>query len=387
MAIFFSTQDWRSRLLKPKLLFVVTEDWYFVSHRLPHAIAALEAGFDVVVATRISTHENTIREAGIRVIRLELSRRGGRPLKEIYQLISLFRIECPDLLHLVALKPVVYGGLAAWLAGLSRGVYAIAGLGGFASSRGLRAIVSRLILKLLLKFLMLRKGWRTIVQNPDDRDFLVRGGVSCDRIRLIRGAGVDVSRFHPLGTATQNESPTIIFAARMLWNKGAGEFVAAARQLQAIGVKSRFVLVGAPDLHNPGSVPEHTIREWVADGVVEWWGHRADMADIYQHAHIACLPSAYGEGVPKTLLEAAACGLPIVTTNAPGCREVVTDGFNGYLVPPKDVNALAGALLQLIHDPVLRAKQGKASRRLAEAEFRIENICRQTLEIYRELMT
>jgi glycosyltransferase involved in cell wall biosynthesis len=368
-----------------KLLFVVTEDWYFVSHRLPLAVAAQAAGFDVAVATREGRHADVIRSAGIRLIPFSLSRRGGNPLREVIALWRLYRREKPDLVHHVALKPVMFGALAAWLARVPAQVNAVAGLGWlFTSSSGVVRLV-RPVLRWMLARLLNRAHSLTIVQNPEDMSLLERSGLSAARLRLIRGAGVDIRIYHPV--APPPEPVCIVLVSRMLWDKGVGEFVEAARRLTEAGVSARFVLVGDPDPANPASVPESTLRSWHGQHGVEWWGRREDMPAVLQAAHIACLPSSYGEGLPKSLLEAAACGLPIVTTDAPGCREVVRDGVNGLLVPVRDAAALAVALKKLIDDAELRCSMGEQSRLRAETEFGLETVIAQTLAVYREVCT
>ncbi|ODU99663.1 MAG: glycosyl transferase family 1 [Thiobacillus sp. SCN 63-57] len=368
---------------KLKLLYLVTEDWYFVSHRLPLAVAAQAAGFDVAVATREGRQADVIRSAGIRLIPFSQSRRSGNPLREVTALWRLYRREQPDLVHHVALKPVMFGTLAVWLARVPAQVNAVAGLGWlFTTSSGIVRLV-RPVLRWMLARLLNRPYCLTIVQNPEDRSLLERSGVPAASLRLIRGAGVNVQVFHPVRPPP--EPVCIVLVSRMLWDKGVGEFVEAARRLTGAGVNARFVLVGNPDPANPASVPESSLRSWHGQNGVEWWGRREDMPAILQAAHIACLPSAYGEGLPKSLLEAAACGLPIVTTDAPGCREVVRDGVNGLLVPVRDVTALAAALGKLIGDPLLRRRMGEQSRLRAESEFAQEAIIAQTLAVYREV--
>jgi glycosyltransferase involved in cell wall biosynthesis len=365
-----------------KLLFVVTEDWYFISHRLPLAVAAQAAGFDVAVATRDGGKAEVIRSAGIRLIPFSLSRRGGNPLREVMALWCLYRRETPDLVHHVALKPVMFGALAAWLARVPAQVNAVAGLGWLFTSSGRVVRLVRPALRWVLARLLNRPHSLTIVQNPEDRALLERSGVSAARLRLIRGAGVDIQFFYPVSPPP--EPVCIVLVARMLWDKGVGEFVEAARRLTEAGVNARFVLVGDPDPANPASVPESTLRSWHGQHGVEWWGRREDMPTVLQAAHIACLPSFYGEGLPKSLLEAAACGLPIVTTDAPGCREIVRDGVNGLLVPVRDAPALAAALGKLIGDAELRRSMGEQSRARAETEFGLETVITQTLAVYRE---
>ena len=366
-----------------KLLFLVTEDWYFVSHRLPLAVAAREAGYEVAVATRIREKAEAIESAGIRVIPFEMDRRSMNPLRELptlFRLWRLYRRERPDIVHLVALKPVLLGGLVARLAGVGGVVAAVAGLGFLFSGEGRAPLVARL-LTWLLPYLI-GEG-RVIAQNPEDAAMLDRCGIPATHIRLIRGAGVDTAWSIPL--PEHHDTPLVVLPARLLRDKGVAEFVAAARLLRQRGVQARFALVGAPDPANPACVSEAELRAWAAEGAVEYWGHREDMREVYAACQVVCLPS-YREGLPKSLLEAAAAGRPIVTTDVPGCREVVRHEDNGLLVPARDVAALADALARLIADPALRARMGQRGRERAVAEFSNERVIGETLEVYRELL-
>lgn len=370
--------------MNPKLLFVVTEDWYFVSHRLPLAVAAQKAGFDVAVATRVGKYGEVIHAAGIRLIPFSLSRKHGNPIREVAALLRLYRRERPDIVHHVALKPIVYGTVAARLARVPAQVNAVAGLGWlFTTTNGLMRLV-RPTARWILAWLLNVQGSLTIVQNPDDRALLIRSHLPESRIRLIRGAGVDTTSFRPVPEPSGDVC--VVLASRMLWAKGLEEFVDAARMLAQEGIRARFVLVGTPDLGNPASVSEATLRAWHGRNGVEWLGWRDDMPAVFRAAHIACLPSYYREGLPKVLLEAAACGLPIVTTNTPGCREVVRDGENGYLVPVRNTQALALALRALINNPALRAEMGRCAREIALAEFSQDYITSEVLTVYGELL-
>lgn len=369
----------------PKLIYFVTEDWYFCSHRLPLAVAVKAAGFDVAVITRVRDDAAKIREAGIRVIPFESERRSLNPIAligAVIRLRRLYREEKPDIVHHVALKPVILGSTAAKLAGLSCVVNAVAGLGWLYSSSSRAAVIVGRPMRQVLKCLL--SHGKTIVQNPDDLAWLVGVGVRGESISLIRGSGVDVQEFRPVRPISGD--PIVVLVARMLWDKGVGEFVEAANRIRQDGGRARFVLVGAPDNANPSAIPEAKLREWADEGAIEWWGKRSDVAEILAGAHIACLPSYYGEGVPKSLLEAAAAGLPIVTTDAPGCREVVLHDENGLLVTPRDVDSLADALMRLIGSPALRERMGRRSRELAMSEFSVDRVISATLGLYREMM-
>lgn len=371
-----------------KILFLVTEDWYFCSHRLPLAREARRKGFDVVVATRVTSHGKQIEDEGFKLIPIRMARSGKNPLKELLSLLELVRIyksERPDIVHLVALKPVVYGGIAARLAGVPRVVAAIAGLGYVFTSRQLKARLLRPVLSTLLRALLNRPNVKVILQNPDDRNLLVAAKVvDQERTVLIRGSGVDLAAFAP--TPEYPDPPVVLLASRMLWDKGVEEFVNAAEILRRRGTEARFILVGDPDSGNPASVPEEQLRSWHKAGVVECWGRRSDMPEVLAQAHVVCLPSAYGEGVPKVLLEAAASGRPIVTTDTPGCREVVRQGENGLLVPVRSPVELADALQRLIENPELRQKMGARGREIAVNEFALGKVVSETINLYGELL-
>jgi glycosyltransferase involved in cell wall biosynthesis len=315
---------------------------------------------------------------------MNLSRRHGNPLRELIGLTRLYFHERPDIVHHVALKPVVYGSIAARFACVPGRVNAVAGLGWlFTSDQGLMRLV-RPVVRWTLARLLDARGSLTIVQNPDDRALLIHAHLPEARLRLIRGAGVDTALFHP---APEPSGPVcIVLAARMLWNKGVEEFVRAAQILTEAGVCARFILVGDPDPGNPASVPVEVLRAWHGRNGVEWRGRRDDMPSVFHAAHIACLPSYYREGLPKVLLEAAACGLPIVATDAPGCREIVRDGENGFLVPVRDAETLAKALRNLIDHPALRAQMGRRGRQIVLEEFSQDRVIADTLAVYQELL-
>ncbi|MFK5854539.1 MAG: glycosyltransferase family 4 protein [Bacteroidota bacterium] len=374
--------------LKKKLLFFVTEDWYFYSHRLPLAIAAKKSGYDVSVVTRIQSHGDKITDAGIKVLPLKLSRRGINPLNElrvIKQLVSIYKKEQPDIVHHVALKPVLYGTVAARLARVSSIVNAMAGLGFIFSSKKIKARVVRPFLMFFFKLLLNNPCSRIILQNADDASLLHKSGVlKKERIALIRGSGVDTNEY--LAQPEADGEPIIILASRLLWDKGVGEFVDASRILQADGVKARFALLGEGDPENPGSISNEQLISWENEGIVEVWGKKTNMPEVFSQVHIVCLPSFYGEGVPKVLIEAASCGKPIVTTNAPGCRDIVRDGVNGLLVPLRDSVAVADALKKLIQSPELRKQMGEKGRALVESDFSLKKVNSETLSLYKELL-
>lgn len=367
------------------LLFFITEDWYFCSHRLPLAQAAIVAGFKVTLITQVHQYGDKIRAAGIHLIPIQINRSGLNPIYElmliakIYQLYNRYH---PDIVHHVAMKPVIYGTIAARLVGISSIVNALAGLGFLFSSHNLLARLLKPLVQIILRW-VLGGNSQVIIQNPDDMQLLCEQiGVSQHQIHLIYGAGVDLSTFTPTSPPIKTlNGPIVLLPARLLWDKGVGEFVQAATILRQRGIAARCILVGAPDISNPAAVSQQQIASWVNAGIIEWWGHCDDMPKIFAKCHIVCLPS-YREGLPKSLVEAAACGRPIVTTDTPGCREVVRDGKNGLLVPVRDVQALVAALAKLIQEPKLCEVYGKVGRQYAESMFSSDAIIQATLAVY-----
>lgn len=375
-----------SESAKSKLLYLVTEDWFFCSHFIERALAAQQAGYEVVVMTHLTGHADKIRERGLRVINFPLDRGSTNPLKElatIWHIYRSYRAEKPDFVHHVALKPVLYGTIAAFLAGVPRIINAPVGMGYIFISSSLKARFLRLPVKLALRFVLNPRGSRVIFENNDDLTMLVEGAyVARNHAVLIRGAGIDLQTYHP--APEQEGTPVVILTARMLWDKGVGEYVEAARRVLAQGYKARFLLVGSPDPLNHAAISEATLRGWQEEGLIEWLGHRDDIPQLLAASHIVCLPS-YREGLPKSLLEALACGKPVVTTDVQGCREVVNDGVNGLLVPVKDSKELARALVSLLESPVRRVEMGRAGRLRAETEFSQERVIAETLAVYRDL--
>jgi glycosyltransferase involved in cell wall biosynthesis len=365
-----------------KILMFANTDWYLYNFRLAHAQALRARGDEVILVSPDGSYTSRIQAMGFRWLPFPLARRSLNPFNAIQAVIRLLRLygrEKPDLVHHFTVKCVLYGSLASHLLGIRSIVNSVTGLGyvfmdGGGAPRWLRSLIK------LSYWLVLRHTW-VIFQNPDDRTvFLQSRLVDSERVALIRGSGVDIQLFSP--QPEQAGLPLVVLPGRMLWDKGVGEFVAAARALQAQGLRVRFALVGDSDNENPASVHASQLREWENEGVIEWWGWMENMNDVYAQAAIVCLPSYYGEGVPKTLIEAAACGRPIVTSDMPGCREVVRHGENGWLVPARDVNALADALNNLLTNPSLRTEMGIRSRATAEKEFSMELVISQTLAFY-----
>jgi glycosyltransferase involved in cell wall biosynthesis len=372
---------------QPKLLFLVTEDWFFLSHFFDRALAAKRAGFSVVVVARDTGHRERIEDAGLAFRPLPFGRGSVNPMREWRTFRSIFRAYLeikPAIVHHVAIKPIIYGSVAALFAKVPAIVNAPVGMGFLFASRSAKARILRPVVSLVLGRLINPRRSRVVFENGDDRNqFVAAGAVKKSDAVIIRGAGVDLDMFQAQRRPVR--TPVVTLVARLLWDKGVGEFVEAARLLRSKGVKATFRLIGAPDAENPASIPEATLRDWVSKGLVEWPGWSFDIPSVLAQSDIAALPS-YREGLPKALLEAMAAGLPVVATDVPGCREVVADGINGLLVPPRNASALAVAIEKLVGDPTLRSQYGKAGRQRAVREFSSSIIVEQTLELYADLM-
>ena len=371
-----------------RLLFLVNEALFFTTHRMPLGEAMQAAGFEVHVAAPFEQpYVDVIRGRGFIHHDIPLER-GGRSLageaKLLLAFLRLIRRVRPDLVHHVAMKPGVFGGTASRLLGVPAAIHAVTGLGFLfvredAASRAIRAALLP-----LWRYALGHPNCRVIFQNPDDMAmFLERGLAPRERSLLIRGTGVDMARFAPRPAG--EDPPVVMFPARLLGDKGVNEFVVAARMLKAEGARARFVLVGRRDPLNPTDVGEATLKAWLDEGVVEWWGFREDMPETLNRADVICMPS-YREGAPRGLIEAAACGLPIVTADVPGCREAVRHGENGLLVPARDAPATAAAIRALLADRELRRRMGDASRALAVELYSVERFVADTLAAYRAVL-
>lgn len=366
-----------------KLLYVITEDWFFASHFLDRAIAAKSRGFDVAVATRKQLDASRIELHGIRLIPVDFSRHGLNPIREvrtIRQLRRAIRSFEPDIVHNIALKPVVLGTLAARTCGVRNIVNAPVGMGYIYSSRDRKAKLLRPFIRQIFRLLLNPNGSRVIIENQDDFNSLVSSHfVRSADIALIKGAGVDTEVFSP--SSEPSGSIVVSLIARMLKDKGVTEFVDAARLLKKTDLDVQFQLVGDVDPGNPTTLARTQLEQWAKDGIVSWNGHVDDIPAVMAASHIVCLPS-YREGLPKSLIEALAAGRPVVATDVPGCREVVIHGHNGLLVGPRNALALADAIHKLVVDKDMRMRFGAAGRLRAEHEFSTTRINSQTMDVY-----
>lgn len=373
-----------------RITFFANTDWYLYNFRRSLAAALREAGHEVVLISPPGPYGKTLQDMGFRWIPAPMERRSLNPVSELALLLWLWRtlrFERPDIVHGFTIKCAIYGGLVGSLIGAAR-IHAVAGMGYVFISDSIRARTLRPLVRLLMRIALGGGRAKLILQNPDDVALFERAGiVAPEQIKLIPGSGVDCTRFtapceHGL---SKTRDLRVLLAARLLWDKGVEEFVEAARILKSENRAIRFLLAGAPDSGNPATVPEEVISRWQSAGLIEWLGHVDDMPSLLAGADIVALPS-YREGLPKTLIEAASCARPLVTTNVPGCRSVVTHEVDGLLVPARDPQALARAIARLQDDPKLARRLGLAARQRALAEFDEKVVIARTLEVYGEAM-
>ena len=369
------------------LVFVVTEDWFFASHFLPLARAAVAMDLAVAVVTRVRAHRAVIEATGARVVHLEAERSSLNPMAAGYaagQLAGILKALKADIVHCIALRAILVGGTAAAMAGIPSRVYAVTGLGLLGARGDATGRVSRVALRSLIRGPLSSRKTRFVFENPDDARALGLDPAET-AVTLVGGAGVDPAVFvpRPLPPAPPLR---VALVARMLWSKGIDTAVEAVRRARANGAAVELSLYGAPDSSNRRAIPEATLRDWSQDGVT-WHGATTDVAGAYAAHHVACLPSRGGEGLPRTLLEAAACGRALLTTDVPGCRTLVRDGIEGCVVPPDDPAALAAALERLAADPSRVARMGAAARaRIETGGFTEEAVAGAVCAVYRELI-
>lgn len=372
-------------MARGKILYIINHPDWFWSHRLPLAQGAKHAGYDVLAAMPGGASDKKLSQYGFTGLDLPSFETKASPLTAIKTLLTLQKLlqrEKPQIVHAITLKYAFMTGLVARCHKNVRVVHTIAGLGYLFSGEGMKPKLLRLLVGPFLKFALKGPRMTIIVQNPDDLELLVRRGyVRKEQTLLIRGSGVDTEVFKPAQISPE-EPPIVLMPTRLLRDKGVAVFIEAARILKKKGVKARFRIAGGISANSPGAITEPEIRQMIADGSVEWLGKRDDMPDLLSHSTLVAYPSYYREGVPKVLLEAAASGKAIITTDHPGCREAVTHDINGLLVPVKDAAALASAIEKLLQNSDLRERMEQAARKKALAEFDVHLIVSATLKAY-----
>lgn len=368
---------------------MVSVDWYFLSHRLDLALAAKANHFRVVVMTPPGSRVAEITRQGFEWCPVYFSRKSINPFHELRSLASIawaYRREKPDLVHNIALKPVVYGSIAARLWGIPA-INTIAGMGYSLAESTLKSSFVLRSLFFLLGLGKQRRGYRLVFQNHDDRDLFRAKGLAHDSNScVIAGSGVDACRFVPAASRGSDEKLTVLLPSRMILQKGIKTFIDAAQLILPSCKNVSFILAGPIDSENRAAVTAEELQSWCQDERIRWIGPQSDMVSLFQAASLVVLPSYYREGIPKALIEAAACGLPIITTDTPGCREIVRHGVNGFTVPPKDPAALAESMLQLIRNPELRKSMGRAGRKMVEESYSMVRINAKYLEAYEDIL-
>jgi len=366
-----------------KALLFANTDWYLYNFRLPLAKALRSGGYDVVLLSPPGDYARVLMLEGFRWIGFPISRRGINPLSELatlWRLVKLYRLERPDLAHHFTIKCVLYGGIAARLSGARAVVSSVTGLGHIFITNSWLNRFLRSVVSLVYRVVLGRS--QIIFENPDDRgEFLRLALVEEARSHLIRGAGVDTAYFSPLANTRREKPVTVLMVGRLLREKGVREFVEAAAMVRKQLPDVQFLLVGDTDPGNPSSIDPNLVAEWQGRGDVSFLGHRSDVRDLTRSAALAVLPS-YREGMPQSLLEAAACGLPLVAADVPGCREIVSNGVNGLLVPPLDSKLLAKAIIELLGNRERREAMGKRSRAMACELFSQDRIVHETMGVY-----
>ena len=369
-----------------KIILFANTDWYLYNFRLELAQAFQDQGNEVLLISPDGEFRSRIEAAGFEWKPISVSRRGMNPIRELYNLFLLLQLysrEKPDIVHHFTIKCVLYGSTVAHLLGIKKVINSIEGLGYVFTENSTKVNLIRQVVLLWYRWTL--HSTKVIFLNKEDQAyFFEQSLIKEDQAVLIAGSGVNVKRFSPAAMNVSTDSPLVVLVSRMLYDKGVAEFVEAARILKGKNIKGRFALVGNIDTGNPAAIPLKVIEGWQEKGWIEWWGWRDKMWEVYQQADIACLPS-YREGLPKMLIEAGACGLPLVTTDIPGCRDVVQDGKNGLLVQPRDVDSLADALEKLLLDETLRKTLGKCSREIVEKQFSAETVIRKTIFVYEEM--
>ncbi len=373
--------------MQKRLLFILNEPTYFVSHRLPIAIAARDAGYEVHVATGVRDALPRILEEGFQYHPIPLSRSGRNALIELKSLIAMCRLMTriqPDIVHLVTIKPVIYGSIAARITKVPSVVAAVSGLGYAFIDQYLEAKLLKKVVSQLYRYAFKHPNLKVIFQNEDDQKTLTAiSAIKPEQTILINGSGVDLNHYRHV-PEPEDTAPIVVMASRLLRDKGVFEYVEAAKMLRQKGIQARFWLAGQIDKGNPSSVDQKQLAQWVKEGDIEYIGYHADIAELFSQVSLVVLPS-YREGLPRVLSEAAACGRAIVTTDVPGCRATILPGETGLLAKVRNVDSLANAMEKLLTDKATRQQMGLAGRQFASQVFNIEHIVDKHLKIYTEL--
>lgn len=370
-----------------RLVILINQDWFFLSHFCDRAIAAREAGYEVTVVVPDDGRLNDIKEFGFNIKEIKMSRHGVGLVgifATILQIRKIYREINPNIVWQIGLKSIVLGTAAAKSLKSDHIVNAVVGMGSVYSTNSVKSRVVRLVMRYTLRLLLNPPGSKVVFENSDDLQEMIKmEAVRSESAVVIQGAGVDLGRFR--ACPEKAGTPIVLFASRLIREKGIEIFVDAARQLRSQGENARFVVAGGIDVSSRSAVPEVMLSEWQADGTIEWWGKRGDMPEVLAQATIFCLPTWYREGLPKVILEAMACERAVITTDVVGCREIVHHLENGMLIPPQDAGALANSIRTLLHNSELRGQLARRGRETVQVAFDTETICRETIKIFDEM--
>ena len=371
--------------MKKKILYFCNVDWFFISHRLPIGLAAIDEGYEVHLSTKFTGAEDDLISYGFKIHPIEIDRNFNliKTIKSFFQIVFLIRTIKPQIIHAITIKPIIFAGVASKFFRNVGFVSSISGLGYVFISSDLKALLTKFLVKLVYKFVFSKEKLKVIFQNSDDLNVIQEiCKIQKSKFLLIRGSGVDLHFYKP--KKKNSNSQKILFASRLLKSKGLFEFIEAAKELNSKKVK--FLVAGILDKDNPDFVSQEQINDWESLGLIKFFGYIKNMKDLICDSSIVVLPSYYGEGLPKILIEAAACGKPVVTTDHQGCRDAIIPDKTGILVPIKDSSALTRAIKKLINSPKLCEQMGKEGRKLAISDFDIQNVIEKHLEIYSELI-
>ncbi len=377
-----------SDITNKRILYVVNDAWFFVSHRIAIVDAAVRAGAECHVAAHHDDTVTQILDTGAHFHHWDVRPRGKSVLTELKTLFALYKLikkTKPDVLHLVTIKPVLYGGILARLMRIKSVVFAISGMGHLFQDKAAKPTLLQKVAQQLYRYVMFHPNAAVIVQNVSDGAFFTDNlNIDSDRVYQLPGSGVNLEQYK--NQERNNAIPVVVLTARMLWDKGIAYYVEAAQAIKQQGLDARFLLIGGTDPDNPRSIPLDQLQEWHEAGAVEYLGHSNNVSAELLKADIYCLPTAYGEGLPKSILEALASGCAVITTDWPGCNEVIDHGTNGLLVPAKDVPALTNALIQLITDSEQVQTFGRNGRKTVEDGYGVELVVEKHLDIYQSLV-
>lgn len=368
---------------KKKILYIVNVDWFFISHRLPIAIEAKKRNYDVHIATKITKYNHKLITHGFQVYDLKLSRKSQNPFGMIFYFFNLIIVILkvkPDLVHAITIKPILLSGLASFFFKKTKFIYAICGLGFIFSSEGIKSAIRKFFILNLYKLILCNKNYKIIFQNKYDMNVISKvTNLDHKNSLILNGSGIDLNVFKPLDFNKNINNINILLASRLLYSKGIKDFIDASKLVNG----AHFYIAGSFDYENNDFIPKNEFYKWIKDSKVKFLGEVKNMHKLINKNNIVVLPSYYGEGLPKILIEAAACGKAVITTDHPGCKDAITKDKTGILVPLKNPRALSEAIQKLVDNPDLCKKMGDMGRRLAEQKYDINKIIDKHLYLYK----